>query len=241
MFKAQAGAAEFGTPQLVYTFGSSVELHDMDGNGFLDLLFLSPFGRGIHWLANAGGFIDNSTVNYLNKYFGQVAVGDFDLDGKTDVALPGAPNASSVNVLYTSAKGFIRETLPPTHLVSNTHLVETVAAIRQTPQGSSNLLAVLRPSALSVLVQNGTQLPATIEPDVALQHDLAALLTLDLDRNGVDDVLFADRRTKSLLLATAALGRFNRETVPVGACPATPDLLVLHDTDGDDGMMMMEC
>src|SRR5882724_7980727 len=124
---------QFLNPVTYFVPGASMAaLADVNGDGILDIVTangyaandVNPGGQGVSVLLGNGDgtFQDARTVRADgNPSF--VAVGDFNNDGKADIAVLNGPGTNTVSVLYGNGDGSFQH-LPDTDLViSNTPMV----------------------------------------------------------------------------------------------------------------------
>jgi hypothetical protein len=127
LYGQAGGAFEPPVTLPVGTRSSDIVIHDLDGDGFLDIL------GSTHWLGGSPAFVhvvrgmgDRTFADAVDLPVGTepdgLALGDFDADGLLDIAVPGGVNLEmgAVSLLRGDGKGgFHAQITFPTGLTSN--------------------------------------------------------------------------------------------------------------------------
>jgi FG-GAP-like repeat/EGF-like domain/TGF-beta propeptide len=207
------GAGGFDAPQLiaiVATGGaqSSIGTADFNGDGQLDLAVTSPSSARLSILLNQGNGAFSAPVAYSNSKNGQtagLAFGDFDGDGKLDIASNGAAGAF---VFFFKGNGNGTFATGQASTASSSAVANSALGIVAGDfSGDGKLDAyVLRSTAAGGILPMtgngsgaftaGTLIPTGSSPAVN------AITTADLDSNGHLDVVVTNRSsgTVSLIL-----------------------------------------
>lgn len=210
------GDGTFAAPTTVGTSldWSTLLVGDFNGDGRADVLewyewrgvvkFVTLLGNGNGTLRPA--FI--TTMSGLPEVaaFTRVA-GDFDADGKTDLALA-SPRYTSLAVFLSNGDGSFRRAAD--HLLGSSFPASVFAVQDFNGDGKVDILAVASPSSVATPVVfpgngDGTFRPALATPLVGLTNVLSLAL-IDLDRDGITDLVLLGNAPNGLVYLQTCFG-----------------------------------
>ncbi len=203
---------------------------DFDGDGKPDLAFseVSNTGGDVFVLLGRGdGSFQPPVDTTLPFQIQAIAAGDFDEDGRSDVAVPSSNFGGKVTVLLSSGDGSF--SAPTSYAVGTGSTALTAANLR----GSGHLDLIVgndASSAIAVLPGNGHgAFGAPVR--YAVGKPTFALLAADFDHDGNMDIVTADGYVGT---ATVLLGLGNGAfRAPISLFAGYPFLMVGGDFDGN--------
>jgi hypothetical protein len=105
------GDGSFKSPALLSADWSSVAVGDFNGDGKLDLLTWNQLPYGVDslhagvWLGNGDGTFAPPIISNIENAYKSAAAGDFDQDGKLDIALAGDGNYGVISIVLGNGNG----------------------------------------------------------------------------------------------------------------------------------------
>src|SRR3981189_22013 len=115
IFTAAGQIPQFLNPVTYFVPGASMAaLADVNGDGILDIVTangyatndLNPGGQGVSvLLGNGDGTFQAAQTAMANGNPSFVAVGDFNNDGRADIAVANGPGTTTVSILYGNGDG----------------------------------------------------------------------------------------------------------------------------------------
>jgi len=240
-----AAAASQGSPTLLHT--PSVVLHsdqpiatgDIDGDGHLDLVchrtLLSPPVLAVHRGDGLGGFLPAVTTSVLPALPQQLSTGDFDGDGRSDVAFLVKP-APAVQVLQGASDGTL--VAPQTLTLAQSGPVRHLVICDATGDGLLDIVAAQAgTNRLSLFVGGGDGSFVAPPTELIAALDVRFLASGDVDGDGDEDLVLTSGPFLSPVTAVMwgqGHGTFDLPvSVPGTRAKAVADL----DGDGRDDLV----
>ena len=207
---------------------------DFNGDGKLDLAVssisdygLSPYGLSI-FLGNGDGSFQ-PPINYSPTFFGNIAVGDFNGDGKPDLALTGAGTGAGILIMRGNGDGTFQ---PPVTYASG-YTYYSIAVGDFNADGRLDVAAAdYAGNSVSVLLGSGNgtlQAPTNF----AVGAGPISVAVADFNGDGQADILTANATANSVSIL---LGNGNGGFLPASSYPATvynSQELAVADLNGD--------
>lgn len=228
------GFVRFGSPK-TNPFPQSVAVADFDGDGRLDLavpvysIFTSLPDVDIFLGNGSGKFTAGPALSAIGQNANNVAVGDFNGDGKADLAIS-LPDAGEVEVMLGNGDGTFTAMTP-----IRVPYVFTVWTGDFNGDGIADL--VVAGYEVTVLLGNGDG-TFRVEPSISITGGGYALAVADLNGDGIADLAVANNSGSSSgpSSVTILLGKGNGTFTQLSESPATglePLSIAAGDFNGD--------